>query len=81
MDNTQTIEVRKCPACGGSLRYDARLSTLSCVWCGSTYSAEEAEVKTISTSLDGFTCPECGAQVCVDEFLAAVTCPYCGNTR
>ena len=81
MDNTQTIEVRKCPACGGSLRYDARLSALSCVWCGSTYSAEEAEVKTISASLDVFTCPECGAQVCVDEFLAAVTCPYCGNNE
>ncbi len=74
-----TIEIRKCPTCGGAVHYDASAGMLACIWCGNTYEAQDLEVKRIDATPTGYLCPECGAQLVMDDFVAATSCPYCGN--
>ena len=75
----KTIEVRKCPNCGGAVHYDARSGTLACAWCGNTYESRDVEIRRIDASPTGYLCPECGAQLVMDDFIAATSCPFCGN--
>ena len=75
----KTIEVRKCPTCGGAVHYDAQKGALACAWCGNTYKAQDLEVCRVDATPAGYLCPECGAQLVMDNFIAATTCPYCGN--
>ena len=80
MDNA-TLEVYKCPSCGGAVRYDATASALSCAWCHNAYDSADLETKQVNAELEGYLCPECGAQLLADDFIVADTCPYCGNNE
>ena len=81
MNETATLEVHKCPSCGGAVRFDASTGSLTCMWCRNAYDAEALETKRVSASLEGYLCPECGAELMADDFIAADTCPYCGNNE
>ncbi len=81
MDENATLEVYKCPSCGGAVRFDAATGSLTCMWCRNVYDAEALETKRVSASLEGYLCPECGAELMADDFIAADTCPYCGNNE
>ena len=80
MEHT-TLEVYKCPTCGGALRYDADTGKLACMWCGNDFTTEKLEPKRVNSKLEGYLCPECGAELMADDFIAADTCPYCGNNE
>ncbi len=75
----KTVEVRKCPTCGGAVHYDAHSGALACAWCGNTFEAQELEVRRVDATPTEYLCPECGAQLVMDDFIAATSCPYCGN--
>lgn len=76
-----TLDVYKCPSCGGAVGFDATTGSLACKWCGNTYDPGNLEPKRVSAELAGYLCPECGAQLMADDFIVADTCPYCGNNE
>ena len=64
-----TLEVYKCPTCGGALRYDADTGKLACMWCGNDFTTEKLEPKRVNSKLEGYLCPECGAELMADDFI------------
>ncbi|MBQ3900725.1 MAG: hypothetical protein II736_03275 [Clostridia bacterium] len=84
----------KCPSCGAELRWDGRSETLTCDFCGSTFSPDDlavenqiidshagaqGEVRDDGGGLFSYTCPACGAELVTDGTTAADRCPYCDN--
>ncbi len=77
---SSTVEVYKCPNCGGVLSYDIEWHQYGCASCGAFFDIEQFRPKK-ARSLHGFTCPECGAECVVAEEIASASCPYCGNNE
>lgn len=78
----------KCPSCGSPLMFDPTTGQFSCDVCGSAFSKEEIERKTLVLSGDEevfdevikeYSCPSCGAEIVTDETTTTEFCAYCGN--
>lgn len=79
--------MRKCPNCGGGLRFDIKSQGLKCPNCSSKFGVGEiAEDKAAraESAMDGtmdamiFTCPQCGGSVWSTSETAAGFCSFCG---
>ncbi len=36
MNSSESIQTLSCPSCGGNIKYNPGLTTITCAWCGST---------------------------------------------
>lgn len=86
----------ECPRCGGEMKFDPALDKLKCIYCDSTFTADEIEAafaekekKTAESSAESgadtgdmntYTCSNCGAELMTDANTAVMRCPYCGNS-
>ena len=73
----------KCPSCGSSIVFDPTTKQFSCDACGSAFSKEEIERKTLSLKEDEevfdevikeYSCPSCGAEIVTDENTTTEFC-------
>lgn len=78
----------KCPSCGSPLMFDPNTQKFSCEVCGSAFSKEEVEDKTLVLNQEDevfdevvkeYSCPSCGAEIMTDETTTTEFCAYCGN--
>jgi DNA-directed RNA polymerase subunit RPC12/RpoP len=82
----------KCPACGGTLAFDADTRKMKCPYCDSEFDVDKAKaIQPVSIALEekptgelrdvtSFSCPSCGGEIIGDANFAATHCPFCGNT-
>ena len=78
----------KCPSCGSPLVFNPELQKFSCEACGSAFTKEEVEKKTLvkeneneefDAHMKEYKCPSCGAEIVCDENTSTEFCAYCGN--
>lgn len=76
----------KCPHCGSSLVLNPETGNFSCETCGSNFTKQELERKTVKKEDETFdeqvkeyTCPSCGASIITDENTSTDYCAYCGS--
>jgi DNA-directed RNA polymerase subunit RPC12/RpoP len=80
-----TINLDKCPACGGVLSSGEHTGTVICRYCRHSFTYEELKSGTISDAdisvgYDEYRCSDCGGVIVTDQNSITSACPYCGNT-
>jgi DNA-directed RNA polymerase subunit RPC12/RpoP len=80
-----TINLDKCPACGGVLSSDDNTGMIICQYCNHFFTYEELKSKTASDTesdeeYDEYRCNDCGGVIVTDKNSITSACPYCGNT-
>ena len=88
------VKEQKCPACGGSMRFDPEKGLLVCEFCGTTQKVQEEPYKAKGFDFDAlnekatdssaaalpvYHCVSCGAELIAPPEQMALTCPYCSN--
>ena len=84
-----------CPACGGTMEFNAQIGKLKCLYCDTemeveAYKAEEEPEAVTSApgaawaqgETDGlfvYVCKECAGEIVGSETDASTKCPFCGN--
>lgn len=76
----------KCPSCGSPLMFNPETKGFDCDVCGSKFSKEEVESKTLPKEEEYFddvvkeySCPSCGAEIIADDTTTTEYCAYCNN--
>ncbi|MCR5102554.1 MAG: hypothetical protein K6B41_14500 [Butyrivibrio sp.] len=84
----------ECPACGGTMAFDAATQMLKCEYCDtkikvSDYVAPHAHGPEATAANEWqasetegmfvYTCQSCGGEIIADENLGSSQCPFCGN--
>jgi DNA-directed RNA polymerase subunit RPC12/RpoP len=79
-----TINLDKCPICGGVLSLDENTGIIACQYCNHSFTYEELEDDEVTASeddgFDEYSCSDCGGVIVTDQNSILSTCPYCGNT-
>jgi DNA-directed RNA polymerase subunit RPC12/RpoP len=80
-----TINLDRCPACGGILDLDGNTGRLICRYCSHSFTYEELKSKAPSDmdcceEYDEYSCNACGGVIVTDQNSITSACPYCGNT-
>jgi DNA-directed RNA polymerase subunit RPC12/RpoP len=80
-----TINLDRCPACGGILSLDERTGMIICQYCNHSFTYEELKSSAASDAdcdeeYDEYSCNACGGVIVTDKNSITSTCPYCGNT-
>jgi DNA-directed RNA polymerase subunit RPC12/RpoP len=80
-----TINLDKCPACGGVLSLDDNTGMIICRYCNHSFTYEELKSKAASDTdygeeYDEYRCNDCGGVIVTDKNSITSACPYCGNT-
>jgi DNA-directed RNA polymerase subunit RPC12/RpoP len=79
-----TINLDKCPTCGGVLARDEETERIVCSFCNRAFTYEELKSKMAYTSesaeeYDEYRCSDCGGTIVTDTDSITVACPYCGS--
>jgi DNA-directed RNA polymerase subunit RPC12/RpoP len=80
-----TMNLDRCPACGGILSLDDRTGMIICRYCNHSFTYEElksgaASDKDCDEEYDEYSCNACGGVIVTDQNSITSACPYCGNT-
>jgi DNA-directed RNA polymerase subunit RPC12/RpoP len=80
-----TINLDKCPACGGVLSLDDDTGMIICRYCNHSFTYEELKSRAESDAesdeeYDEYKCNDCGGAIVTDKNSITSACPYCGNT-
>ncbi|MDR3293030.1 MAG: hypothetical protein LBT20_02875 [Clostridiales bacterium] len=83
----------QCPACGGSLEFSPKDSSLKCPYCGNTVAVEKdtnieerdlvlhaSESEAWKDDASVYTCPNCGSSQVFEKGEISMKCPFCGTT-
>ncbi len=85
------MELKKCPACGDNLRFDAKTGMLKCQSCGSTQAIRvqrgvELGINNLAFvnspwvgETHAYHCANCNARDVLNQREIARTCPFCGS--
>jgi DNA-directed RNA polymerase subunit RPC12/RpoP len=81
----KTVNLDKCPACGGVLVLDENAGIIVCQYCNHSFTYEELEGDEITaeeneSGFDEYSCSDCGGVIVTDQNSITSACPYCGNT-
>jgi DNA-directed RNA polymerase subunit RPC12/RpoP len=81
----KTVNLDKCPACGGVLALDENAGIIVCKYCNHFFTYEELEGDEITSEenesgFDEYSCSDCGGVIVTDQNSITSACPYCGNT-
>jgi DNA-directed RNA polymerase subunit RPC12/RpoP len=81
----RTVNLDKCPACGGVLSLDENTGIIVCQYCNNSFTYEELEGDELMASdddgvFDEYSCSDCGGVIVTDQNSITAACPYCGNT-
>lgn len=84
----------ECPACGGTMAFDAQTQMLKCEYCDTQIKVSDyvaphkpgpeatAANEWQASETEGmyvYSCQSCGGEIIADETLGASQCPFCGN--
>jgi DNA-directed RNA polymerase subunit RPC12/RpoP len=80
-----TINLDRCPSCGGVLSLDDKTGRIICQYCNQTFAYEELKSRVESDAesdeeYDEYSCNDCGGVIVTDKNSITSACPYCGNT-
>jgi DNA-directed RNA polymerase subunit RPC12/RpoP len=81
----KTVNLDKCPACGGVLSLDENTGIIVCQYCNHSFTYEELEDDEVTAaenegSFNEYSCSDCGGVIVTDQNSITSVCPYCGNT-